>query len=399
MVLGFGGKEDKSKSRGAAVRAEDPEEASETSPLLGAQEDEEEVAAAAAQQRNGSKSIAGSRPQSAVVRHGRGLLSEDGDAGSLEGENGAGGALGDAEERNGNDYASDDDQSSGDEDQGFLGWRRRNSSSSNAKRRSRSRRVHRSKRQTAGWIACYVFLGFLAVAFIVFAVIHVWIGRFMSEQLKGDAALLRSRAQDALIYRGPDSVKILDMDSDSTTVQVQMRMGIDVRTVFGWNGTADTEKRLPFSRRMEKKLIGWATRRTGQTSMDLPEPVQVSPLDLPHHKMLYLATQEPLTLPLHFPQSKDYKPDDLTWLRNVTITVPMEIVDPDVMATFVNASMAEKQAKVHVRVPRARVTLGRESDRGWLAKTVRRYGGQEVHDIELDQTVDRKFPTFVVFQS
>lgn len=390
MAFGIGSSSKrKDKSSRDSIRAQDPEdEARETSPLLGSGNE------ASATQRNKGNGIAsGSRPQSAVVRHGRGLLSEDGDGDGDAVDSGDGAAAANARdggdaELNGNGHASDDDDNDDDADEtsGLLGWRRRNSNTSNSS--AKKRRAGLRKRLSAGWIACYVLLGLLAIAFAVFAVVHVWVGRFVSEQMRDNAALLRARAQDALVYRGPDSVKILNMDSESTTVQVQMRMGIDVRTVFGWNGSAENQKKLLFSRRMERKLIGWATRRTGQTSMDLPEPVQVSPLDLPDHKMLYLATKEPITLPLHFPQLKEYDPEDLSWLRNVTITVPMEVVDPDVMATFVNASLANKQAKVHVKVPRARVTLGRENDRGWLAKQVRHYGGQEIRGIELDQTVD-----------
>lgn len=371
-----------SSSKRIAQREEAVEEeggeATERSPLLG--------------------NSSASRPQSAVVRHGRGLLSEDGD-GDGDGEGSLEEGHGEVEQlrRNGHNSKSgragnddDDDDESDDNDDfddaendhgGLLGWKRRRNSSSARKIRA----------FTARSIACYVLLAFLAVAFIVFAVVHVWIGRFMSEQLAGNGALLRARAQDALVYAGPDSVRVLSMDRDSTTVQLQMRMGIDVRTVFGWNGTSTTSRKLPLSRRLERKLIGWAARKVGQASMDLPEPVAVSPLELPKHDMLYLATQEPLALPLYFPRdSKDYSSpkDDLSWLKNVTITVPMQVVDPDVMATFVNISMAEKVAKVHVRISKARVSLGKDSDRGWLARTVRRYGGQEVTDIELDQAVD-----------
>lgn len=345
----------------------------------------------------GSKS---GRPQSAVVRHGRGLLSEDGD-GEGDSEAAAAEIIDDTENGHANGHpaaaamSDDDDDDANDDDGGLLGWRKKRRRSSGHSAASSSAKKQRRLRPST--IACYVLLALLAVVFIAFAVVHVWIGRFMSEQLAGDGEGIRARAQQSLVYAGPDSVKILSMDRDSTTVKVEMRMGIDVRKVFGWDGrqVAD-EKHLPLSRRLERKFIGWAARRVGQASMDLPEPVKVSPLDLPHHDMLYLATEGPLTLPLHCPQAKEYDPEDLSWLKHVTVTVPMQVADPDVMATFVNTSMEDKVARVHVKVPRARVSLGRENDRGWLARTVRHYGGQEVQNIELDQTVDcERLPAYM----
>jgi hypothetical protein len=124
----------------------------------------------------------------------------------------------------------DDDADSVDE---LLGAWNNKHSSHHSKRRRWARYVPHWKTGL-----CYFLLFLVAFAFIAFAVIHMWIGRFVSEQMGDGGTLLKERASDALVWRGPDALKILTMDSDATTVQVDMRMGIDVRTVFGWNTTS-----------------------------------------------------------------------------------------------------------------------------------------------------------------
>ena len=371
------------------------DDAPETAPLLRPTSS----TATAGEARGGGAAATASRPASAILRHGRGLLSED-EGGSqrrrstaFAGANGNADAGGHAGDSDGDDDDDDDDDEEG---AGLLGWRRRRSSSSSRRRRCRP-----------GWkgVLCYVFLALLAVAFVAFAIIHLWIGRFVSEQMADNASRLRARAQDALIYRGPDSMKILSMDSITTTVQVQMRMGIDVRTVFGWNETHLSEveaaqgeppkqrqrARLPLSRRLERKIVGWATRRIGVTTMDLPEPVLISPLSDKNHTMLQLALLHPVSLPLYFPKADSYNVSDLSWLRNVTLTVPLEVLDAELMADFVNRTMETNEARVHVKVQKAHVTLGREGDRSWLTRQVQRNGAQTIEGIELDQVVDGEF--------
>ena len=339
----------------------------------------------------GATAAPASRPASAILRHGRGLLSED-EGGSQRRRSTAFAGADSQGPANGDDTDDDEDDDADDEGgAGLLGWRRRRSSASSRRRRGRP-----------SWkgVVCYVFLALLAVAFIAFAIIHLWIGRFVSEQMADNASRIRARAQDALVYRGPDSMKVLSMDSNTTTVQVQMRMGIDVRTVFGWNEThlpeveanegapRKQQPRLPLSRRLERKIIGWATRRIGVTTMDLPEPILVSPLSDKNCTMLQLALLHPVSLPLYFPKADRYNVSDLSWLRNITLTVPIEVLDPELMADFVNRTMESNEARVHVRVQKAHVTLGREGDRSWLTRQVQRNGAQTIEGIELDQVVD-----------
>lgn len=326
---------------------------------------------------------------SAIVRHGRGLLSEDGDDDDD-----------DLPSRRRSKHAStrnigivnDNDDDDADSVNELLGsWHGKHGHS--------RRRTWRRFVPTWKTGICYFLLFLLGLAFLAFAIIHIWIGRFVSEHMGDGGALIKERGQDALVWRGPDKIKILKMESDTTIVRVDMRMGIDVRTVFGWNTTtfsednlhiAETQK-LSWSRRTERKIIGWATRRTGQASVDLPSPILlVDPLNTTR-PMAATGLEAPITLPLYFPKSETYDSDDLSWLRTISLTVPFEVLDPLLMASFINRTMDEKMGNIRVKVQEANLSLGQEQDRRWLSRIVSRYGGQKVKDIEVDQAFEGVF--------
>lgn len=310
-----------------------------------------------------------SNRNSAVVRHGRGLLSEDGD-----------------EDDNDNNHSRSPYKPTsrgdhrhpavaGQEDDQLLDeWEAKH-----------------SRRRRASWksLACYTIIFMLGIAFVAFAIIHVWVGRFVSEQLKDDGALIKERAPDALVWQGPDSVKILNMDSDSTTVRVNMRVGLDVRTALGWNNTSSEQvKKLPLSRRLERRIIGWMTRRVGLATMDLPSPVTISDPASLHTPILAMGLAAPLALPLHFPKLDNYDPHETSWLRPVSLDIPVEVLDANLMADFINSTMAAKKGRVHVLVKEARVSLGKEEARDWMTRIVQKYGGRKIENIEVDQSFD-----------
>lgn len=346
---------------------------------------------------------------SAIVRHGRGLLSEDGDddddhvrGSSRRAVRSKRSSVRTSNELD-NDHDDDDNLASDDgadsDDELLAGWS--NKHSSRHTRKGRRRWQNHLPSLKSG--ICYFLLFLLALGFLTFAIIHMWIGRFVSEQMGDGGIVLKERASDALVWRGPDSIKILKMDSDATTVRVDMRMGIDVRTVFGWNTTSymredqlhtqqDT-RRPSWSRRMERKLIGWATRKTGQASVDLPSPILILDPSNTTQAMAAAGLQAPITLPLHFPKSDTYDPNDLSWLRNISLTVPFEVLDPNIMASFINQTMNEKSGNVRVKIKEANLSLGRQGDRSWLSRIVQKYGGQKLEDFEVDQSFDGEGPS------
>lgn len=122
--------------------------------------------------------------------------------------------------------------------------------------------------------------------------------------------------------------------------------------------------------------------------MDLAEPVLISPVEDPDRQMMQVVLQDPVTLPLHFPKRKDYDPEDLSWLKPITLVLPMKALDSSTMANFINKTIETRRGQVHVTVQKANVALGREDDRGWLARVVQKYGGQSVEDVESDVTFE-----------
>lgn len=341
---------DKGKSAARAVKEGDGSD--ERSPLLG------------------QTSLADSPGKAGGVRHGRGLLSEE-----------------------------DEDDEEDDYHTGRAGGRERRRRESIESESSddllspagRRRRRSNTQRPQYTWrrIIVYIFLSILVLAFITFAVIHIWLGRFVSEQFKNNGQAIRERAPNALVYRGPDKIRILEMSKETTTVQVEMRIGIDVLTVFGWNGTTQAEqKKLSFSRKWERKIVGWAAKSIGQASMDLPEPILVSSKDHPQSPMFQFSLSSPVVIPFYFPKSGLHDPTNFSWLRKITLTVPAEVLDPNLMAGFINQTMATKEGEVHVTLQAAHIALGREQDRSWLTRTVKKYGGQKIENIETDVQFD-----------
>lgn len=343
---------------------------------------------------NGSAPVPSGQRNSAIVRHGRGLLSEDGDDDDdlPSRRNGRGSKHSSARTSTAIGAYSDDDGDDADSVDELLGsW---HSKHSRSRRRSWRRYVPTWKTGI-----CYFLFFLLGLAFLAFAIIHMWIGRFVSEQLGDGGVLVKERAQDALVWRGPDQIKIVKMDADSTVVRVNMRMGIDVRTVFGWNTTTfnterlhtmDTHK-LSWPRRTERKLIGWATRKTGQASVDLPSPILLLDLSNTTQAMAATGLEGPITLPLYFPKSETYDADDLSWLKSISLTVPFQVLEPNLMAAFINQTLEEKFGSVRVKVQEANLSLGKEEDRSWLARIVSRYGGQKIEDIQVDQSFEGMF--------
>jgi hypothetical protein len=377
----FGGQENK---KGPIFLSEDDEETASSSQPDGhdALRSGEEEAQQRRQSEDQATIEANGLPKtqrnSAIVRHGRGLLSEDGDD-----DNDAAAAHWRASSRRrSRDQAGDDDdvEDSDSVDELLGAWN--------------TRQEKKRRRFTWKTISCYIFLFLLGVAFIAFAIIHIWVGRFVAETMRDDGALLKERAPDALIWRGPDKIKILHMDSNTTTVQVDMRMGFDVRIVFGWNETAqsnDQQKhKLSWTRKTERRLIGWMTRRVGQASMDITRPILLSDLEQTTSGKIMAATgfAKPITIPLRFTKSESYDHEDESWLRPMSLIIPFEVLDPDTMATFVNKTISEKNGRIRVKIQEAQVSLGREDDRRWLSRIVSHYGGQRLENIEVEQAFE-----------
>jgi hypothetical protein len=99
--------------------------------------------------------------------------------------------------------------------------------------------------------------------------------------------------------------------------------------------------------------------------------------------MAQFSSSSPLVIPLWYPKN-NYDPTDDSWLRNVTLTVPLQVLQPDLLASFINKTVEEKQAEVHLRIQRANVALGKEEDRSMFARIARHYGGQSATNIEND---------------
>lgn len=336
---------------------------------------------------------------SAIVRHGRGLLSEDGDDDDdgRPSHRSARRSKHSSRRTNAAGQLSDDEDDADSIDQLLGSW--------NSKHTPGRRRSWRRYLPTWKTGLLYFFLFLLGLAFLAFAVIHMWIGRFVSEHVGDGGVLIKERAQDALVWRGPDQIKVVKMESDSTIVRVDMRMGIDVRTVFGWNTTTFgserlhtmDNKKLSWSRRTERKLIGWATRRTGQASVDLPSPILLLDPSNITHAMAASGLEGPVVLPLYFPKSETYDADDLSWLKRISFTIPFQVLDPNHMASFINQTLEDKIGNIRIRVQEANLSLGKQEDRSWLSRIVSRYGGQKVEDIQVDQSFEGMFVIYASF--
>lgn len=292
-------------------------------------------------------------------------------------------------------------------------------------------RTHRRRTRT---ILCYSLLSLLGLAFITFAVIHVWLGRFVSEHWAHDGVRLQERAREALVFSQPERVAINDITKDGATLQVDMRMGVHVPTVFGWNGTFTPHRRLPFSTRVERRVVGWATRRVGQVTLDVNKPVIISPLTVssereiiapreasPHSQstrslfrnrpssqislfnptfiispdlvppqdaaMAQLSLSEPITLPLHFPKNPTKgESTDSSWLRLVQLSIPLSVLDAQRLAVFINDTVREKGNAVNVHLQHASIALGRQDDGSWFVKALRHYGAKSVEDVVANAT-------------
>lgn len=344
MVFGLGGDKDKGKNKISLPNGE----GEERSPLLGE---------------------SSTRPP---VRHGRGLLDDDGDSiDSREGRRGGTGA---------------DEVDSDAEEDALLS--RSSSNTANGGRRTRRLRRFFTRRSRSSWreAACYFVLVLIGLLFLAFAILHVWIGRFVHEQFANDAAAIKERAPGALLQKGPQRIQLLHVGKDEVTVQIDMKLGVDARMMFGWNATdsqaAQQEyKKLSFVRKAERNIMGWAVRRVGQASFDLPEPVLLAPSAHPTKYMAQFALKGPVTVPLSFPKIRNYDPEDESWLRSVRLEVPVEVLQPAVLARFINHTLESKEADVQAVVQKAHLVLGREEDRTWLTRQVRKYGAQSISNI------------------
>ncbi|GAA5849165.1 hypothetical protein JCM9279_005809 [Rhodotorula babjevae] len=319
------------KGKARASDAFDRSNELETAPLLASTPDSSSTS---------SKPAAAAAKQGRL-RHGRGPLVKDDwdDEGDHPTRNGRANHLGD-----------DDD----DDDDGMrLVSVRRPSSSSHG------------RGWTVGSVLC-LLSGILFVALlVVLAVLHLWVGRLLSEQTRhGDP---QEMAERGLLWAGPSAVRVRANEAGSgMLVELDAVAGIDVRRALDW----ERKDKGGWIRRAEGRIARWGVRKARSVSVNVGE---VAIYDARggfdgEGPLVVVPSLETLTLPLSYPTEANPVPD----MHPFTLHVPLDFPSPANLAHFGQRVWDDKIYAVRAEIREVVAQVGAPHTRGVAGWFIRR---------------------------
>ncbi|GAA5891767.1 hypothetical protein JCM8208_002878 [Rhodotorula glutinis] len=331
------------KGKARASDAFDRSNELETAPLLASTPDSSSSSTKPAQAKQGR------------LRHGRGPLVQDDsdDEGDHAAANGTANDLGD------------------DDDGMRLVSVRRPSSSSH------------SRGWTVGSVLCLLSGILFVTLLVVLAVLHLWVGRLLSEQTRhGDP---QEMAERGLLWAGPSAVRVRANEVGSgMLVELDGVAGIDVRRALDWERKDDGG----WLRRAEGRMARWGVRKARSVSINVGEVAIYDARDGfdGEEPLIVVPSLETLTLPLSYPTKANPVPD----MHPFTLHVPLDVPAPADLARFGQAVWDAKTYAVRAEIREVVAQVGAPHTRGVAGWFLRRMKATRVTG--LARIVDGELP-------
>lgn len=231
---------------------------------------------------------------------------------------------------------------------------------------------------------------FLAIGFVAFAIIHIYLGHIVSSTLaESSPAELASRG---LVLRGPDAFEILDVEDDVVMIRAVGRVGVDVEKALGWEAKASKDS----SRwsKWEAGVARWAVGKAGFATVEIKDPISIVPtalFDKSEDVNAMIETRLPtLTLPLFYRPAS--RPSTEDFLSSFSLSLPVRITSVSLLSTFANVSYHDRVARVEAVVASAQVKVGNAEAHGWVEGFIGKVGSIGIDGIRQKLDVDGAWP-------
>ena len=341
-----------SKGKARASDAFDRSNELETAPLLAASTPDSTSSS--------SSKPAGAAAKQGRLRHGRGPLVKDDsdDEGDLPTRNGGVG------------HHHDDD---GDEDGMRLVSVRRPSSTSHG------------RGWTVGSVLCLLSGILFVTLLVVLAVLHLWVGRLLSEQTRhGDP---QEMAERGLLWAGPSAVRVRANEAGSgMLVELDAVAGIDVRRALDW----ERKDKGGWIRRAEGRIARWGVRKARSVSVNVGEVAIYDDCGGwdGEGPLIVVPSLETLTLPLSYPTEANPVPD----MHPFTLHVPLDFPSPANLARFGQRVWDDKIYAVRAEIREVVAQVGAPHTRGVAGWFIRRMKATRVTGLARNVVGDRASP-------
>lgn len=211
-----------------------------------------------------------------------------------------------------------------------------------------------SGRQTLRAKLTFVFVASLSFCITAFLVIGLLAWSYAS---KAYNVLPEEIVKDAVVFRGPDRIDVLNVSSSGEIwLSVDVKVGVDVGSVIGVGRDAEEAGLMVNA---WKALGRWGVRRLDRISVNL------STIDIisRHEPSIVLASI--VVQALEVPLTPD-PPHDFSWLTDVSTTVLVRPTsNTSALVEFLRDSWGQGAVDVHVDVGRASIRGGNLDEESW----------------------------------
>ncbi|KAH9810348.1 hypothetical protein DFH28DRAFT_985623 [Melampsora americana] len=214
---------------------------------------------------------------------------------------------------------------------------------------------------------CVAFsLATVALAFLLFAIVHVWVGNLVSQQLQSNDSPLEMIKRGIVISNKPDHFAISGIDENTITLSLAFKMGLDVRQTLGWE-YKDT-KNANVWQRVESRLAKWFVSTSQNARVIISKPIQIRLLyystnqDLTSHinssedKMIEI-TLPPFDLPIGYPVEKSTEMSTDEIAKLVRFELPIKITSSEILKKALLTAWKDRRVNLAISVTDVHVQI------------------------------------------
>lgn len=255
-----------------------------------------------------------------------------------------------------------------------------NDSDEEEEQRVRLVSVHPAEHARARWtlssIACLIFGLVFCLALLALAVLHIWVGRLVSEQARHGTA--EEMAQRGMVWAGPSAVRVqASQGGEGLVVEVDGMAGIDVRKALDW----EEKDEGGWVRRMEGRIARWGVKKAKSVTVEVGEvaiyDASGGEQSASSDPLVLVNSLDSLRLPLSYPTLSNPLPT----MQPFTLHIPLSFPSPQHLADFAKAVYASKDYRVRAEIREVVAQVGEGKGRGPAGWVMRRIKKTKVTDL------------------
>lgn len=249
--------------------------------------------------------------------------------------------------------------------------------------------VHPAQHRRASWtwssVACIVFAFIFCTALLALAILHIWVGRLVSEQARHGTP--EEMAQRGLVWAGPSAVRVQASEAgDGLVIELDGMAGIDARKALDWEAK-DTGG---WVRRLEGKIARWGVKKARSVTVEVGEVALYDAsrdgdeLAMSSSPLVLVNSLDSLRIPLSYPTPANPLPA----MQPFTLHVPLAFPSPRQLAGFGKGVWDSKDYRVRAEIREVVAQVGEANAKGPAGWFLRRMKATKVTG--LARTVEGK---------